>query len=324
MTRVFLSLACLLCINSLHADDEVIDVPYKDVGKKFRLLGKLHVPFGKIATIQGEVLPDRAKSIGLRFLVMRIDGLATQEEIVLKLADRSKVEVGKYYELTGYESGGYSGVAQDAIYMGVIPPQSMGFAYLSEFTIVTQNEIPRVALTPADFLGREALFSGIAQNNNDGGELRGDGWTVVNVFWSDPFPDDVVGKLIETRGRYAPLDPAHHRFNLIKQYDQWRLVRLEDQVGKQVELRGIVDRRNEHYWFNYRGAALYVEGLDDPKSQRALQSRTITVRGTLLRKSLPRLYDSGPGREHRDEYIVVDATWKPIDDLLSPERANHY
>jgi hypothetical protein len=323
MKQLLLKLICLSCVTGAYAEENVIDVPYDAVGKRFRLLGRLHEPFGKMVTIQGEVLPDSDKTPGPEFLVRRINGVATQEKIVVKLAYKPKVKAAESYELTGYELGGYSGVPGDAVYMGVIPPQSLGFAYLTEFVIVSKDEIRPIVFTPDDFLGREALFSGIAHNDGQIGQMRGDGWSIRIGLWN-PFPADVVGKTIETFGRYGPRDSTHTRYALLGHYE-WRLVKLEDQIDKYVVLRGVAYTANNEgtkYYFRYRGSDLYVEGLDEPGAKKVQHRQTIEVRGVLRKKQLPRIdhfRDRQPDTESRDEFVVEAAIWEPIDKLLLPE-----
>jgi len=303
--------------------DGVIDVPFHEVGTRFRLLGALGEPFGKTVTIRGVVIPDPAKEFGPTFLVRQVDGNATQKSLIIQLKCDDELVIGQDYELTGHELGGYQGVPSER--MLIVIPAGHGLSYKSEFVVDSVSKIKPITFRPSDFLGRECLFAGIAERVKEGASsedlIRGDGWTIVYPLG---FTDDAVGKLVEIRGRFRPRlgEPATFE-SLVGA--RWRLVALNDQINREVELRGIACRLNENAWYlEYRGTSIYVEGLGNQALGIKFKAGdSIVVRGTLTRRRFPRLGENrnvNPENEHREEYVVVDAKTDRSDQLLAEER----
>jgi hypothetical protein len=114
---------------------------------------------------------------------------------------------------------------------------------------------------------------------------------------------------------------ASKTFDLID--GNWRLVRLEDQLGKVVSLRGRVRSLNGVWWFSYRGIDLYVDEMEQlPGWSPEIHGQAIEVEGRLERAQLPRLDQVSlkPDRDLADHYIVRGAELKPLPHLLSPDR----
>ena len=111
----------------LHAG-EPQKVPVDQLGKTYQLIGKLGVPLGDVVHIEGVVVEGEFKGYegGPNLRVQRIDGKATQKNIQIQLRpyftdwgkeayggghhSLPKLEMGKTYEMEGYETGGYIGV----------------------------------------------------------------------------------------------------------------------------------------------------------------------------------------------------------------------
>src|SRR5262249_43996041 len=144
----------------------------------------------------------------------------------------------------------------------------------------------------------------------------GERWTVTEEHLSS-WPPDVEGKLVQTDGivRQTPAGD-------ITVDSPWRLVRLEDQVGRSVELRGYVLSLQDHWWFGYRGADLYVDGMEQlPTWSVELHGQPAVVRGRLERAMLPRI-DQLTLRYPPDQamqFIVREPTLERTTELLSPE-----
>ena len=69
-----------------------------------------------------------------------------------------------------------------------------------------------------------------------------------------------------------------------------RLVKLEDQVGREVSLRGTAWSMNGHWWFDYRGTQLYVEGMEKlPGWNANLHGEPVLIIGLLDKALLPRI-----------------------------------
>jgi hypothetical protein len=140
------------------------------------------------------------------------------------------------------------------------------------------------------------------------------------VFTNAVWPKDVEGKKIETWGVYTPA-PDRTVFQLVD--GEWRLVMLEDQIGRQVRLRGRARSLNGVWWFHYRGVDLYVENLANlPGWTDQNHWRPMEIRGRLEKAMLPRLDQVAqkPNRDLKEYFIVKGAAWSPLPALLGPER----
>src|SRR5262245_44623030 len=135
------SIACVLTLTAvaeLRAQDKPIDVP---IGSdKYRLIGRLHEPFGTVLTLQGVVLDANCKGAnGPNIRVQRINDRATQEDIQIRLVpgfqNDQKLKLDQTYELKGYETGGFHGLPRGAIDFGAnkIGPQLPDFHFATHF-----------------------------------------------------------------------------------------------------------------------------------------------------------------------------------------------
>jgi len=103
-----------------------------------------------------------------------------------------------------------------------------------------------------------------------------------------------------------------------------RLVRLRDQIGRKVSLRGTAWSMNGSWWFDYRGQGIYVDKMTSLPEWNAGEKhgREIQIDGLLEVVNLPHpdyhLKDSEPKLAPR--FMVRQASWKPIESLLTPER----
>jgi hypothetical protein len=103
-----------------------------------------------------------------------------------------------------------------------------------------------------------------------------------------------------------------------------RLVLLEDQVGRDVVLRGTAWSMNGRWWLDYRGETVQVENLDQLAASKDWHAAPIEVQGKLELQSAP-----STGKDKTSprlapaskQYIVRNAQAKPIESLLGPERA---
>lgn len=319
--------------NLVHAQQPPVSVPVQDLGKGHQLIGKLHVPLGTAVRVQGVVIegPDKGFEGGPQLRVQRIDDRATQEDIrvllsnstgVVKPDETTKVqpEIGKSYELLGYESGGYVGH----------PPAAQGWVQTAphyfrlEFEFLRGKEIETATFSPVEFKGRRALLQGLARDVNGTAVMDGGRWQVIvrpDATWSKEW----LGKQVETLGMYNPAEAAGsareaRQFQLVD--GTCRLSKLEDQVGQAVELRGQARSRNDMWWFEYRGTKLYVENLEQlPGWSRDNWARPIVIRGQLERARLPSLEQIGlkSNRDLADHWIVRKASWAASGPLLAPE-----
>lgn len=334
MNRLYLSVTILsaawFCfLDSTLAEDRV-PVPVAELGRKFDLIGKLHVPLGKIVTVEGFVVegPFKGYEGGPSLRVQRINGRFTQEDIEIRLSDMTRVvpekkveiKIGDSYELEGYESGGFVGHPDEIWKDGMAWVQTTHHYFSLDFNIIRGKRITPIRFEPRDFEGRKALFEGIAADCDGKAVMEFEGCTVVvEPKW--PWPKGIVGKKVETLGLY---NPTRERKTYLLVDGKWRLVSLDDQLGQQVELRGIARSLNDIWWFDFRGTDMYVENMSQlPGWTNELWGRPVVIRGMLEKAKLPRIDQISlrSDRGLRDHYIVRKASWEPLDALLSPERS---
>ncbi len=303
-----------------------VDVPIQQVGKQFRLLGKLNLPLGEVARVQGLVVPGAGQGYdeGLNVRVFRINGEATQQFIQIKLSDyygreELPVQPGATCELEGFETGGFIGVPAEAAKRGGAVAQTTGHQFVHEFKVIQANEIKLQPFTPADFLGREMLVQGQAVSEGGSAYIAANKWKLL-IDNGTPWPKNTEGKTVEARGVIQTIGKTTtYRLENGGKNNNARLVNLTDQVGKPVSLRGqIVEKKGEPY-FRYRGQVLFVDGLKTLISQTGLNQEAL-VSGTLDAVSVKSESPTG-ATEVRTAYFVRKPTLKPADPLLAIERA---
>lgn len=324
----------LLVVRSAPGADDAISVPAAELGRGYQLIGKLHEALGKVVRVQGHVVEGNAKGFatGPHLLVQRINGRATQEHIELLLVDEThaakpdaltnvKPEIGKTYELEGYESGGFVGDPD----LGERWRQSPLHHFLLNFGYVRGKQIAAIDFTPQDFVGQRALLQGTARDQDGKAVMDGSAWQVI-VNSNAPWPKGIAGKKVETLGMYnGPKREASDSrtspvFSLID--GTARPVALEDQLGEKVELRGMATSLNGVWWFEFRDIDMYVENLENlPGFSEDHRAKPIVVRGVLDRAKLPRLDQVSvkADRNLRNYFIIRQATWAPTSALLAPE-----
>lgn len=303
-----------------------VDVPIQQVGKQFRLLGKLNLPLGEVARVQGLVVQGVGKGDedGLQVRVFRINGEATQQFIQIKLSDyydreELPVQPGTTCELEGFETGGFVGIPAEAAKRGGVVAPTTGHQFVHEFKVIQANEIKLQPFTPADFLGREMLVQGQAVSEGGSAYIVGNKWKLL-VDNGTPWPKNSEGKTIEARGVIRTIGKTTtYRLENGGKANNARLVNLADQIGKPVTLRGqIVEMKGEPY-FRYRSQVLHVDGLKTLLVQTGLYHEA-QVNGVLDAVRVSGETPSG-ATEIRTAYFVRKANLKPTDALLAIERA---
>jgi hypothetical protein len=312
------------------------NVPVSELGTQFQLVGKLHSPFGRYITVEGVVVegPFKGYEGGHNLRLQRIQNRATQEDIQIvirpyfyKWGEKPfssgqalpKLEIGKSYRMEGYETGGYVGTPAKAYREAGVALQTQHHYFRTEFVVVKAKRIDPISFAPGDFTGRRALLQGKAASHRDRALMLGNGWTVV-VNNKKKWPLRLEGKTVEAYGLYN-LTNDRTEFALVD--GTARLVRLEDQIGQTVELRGTALSINDVWFFRYRGIDLYVENMTQlPGWSSENHERPMIIRGVLEKTKLPRLdqITEKPDRDLAEQYIVREASWEPIPALLSPER----
>ena len=307
-----------------------VDVPIEQFGKGFRLLGKFKQPLGDLVRVQGLIVngPGKGFEDGLSIRVFRINGQADQEFLQVKIRDYyGRAEIpnlipGYMCELEGFETGGFVGIPAEAIKRGGAVAQTAGFHFLHEFKVIEVTEIKLQPFAPADFLGRDMLVQGQAVTENGSAYIAGNKWKLL-VDNGTPWPRNTEGKTIEARGVVRTIGKsATYRLENSGKANNARLVKLQDQTGKPVVLKGVVAEKNGEYSFHYRGQTLHVDGLKDLVAQTGLRGEA-QLSGTLdtLRVTVESTDSFNGERITRTEYIVRKPALKPTEPLLAIERA---
>jgi hypothetical protein len=125
---------------------------------------------------------------------------------------------------------------------------------------------------------------------------------------------------VQTYGAYTSAQNSSE-FELVD--GEWALTRLEDQLNRDVKLRGTSWSLNGVWWFDYRGTRIYVEDMERlPGWNTDNHGRPMEVRGRLEKAMLPRLDQISlkSNRDLKEYFIVRQAKWDPVEKLLSIER----
>jgi hypothetical protein len=312
------------------------DVPVTELGRGVCLTGKMHKPLGSVITVQGVAVdgPEKGYEGGPNLRVQRIDGRATQEDIQIvlqpyfnKWGDRAvddghalpELTTGTTYELEGYETGGFVGIPTDAYKRAGVVLQTCDHYFRCVFEAYRGKAIDPVRFSPEDFLDRQALIEGVARNADGRAVITGKGWTLVTDP-GGPWPVGSEGKTVEGRGTIRAGE-AKGTYRL--EDGESRIVRLQDQVGREVKLRGRAWSLNGQWWFEYRGTNLYIEDIDKaPGFAPDLHGKPIEVNGLLEEAELPRVDQIGtkPNRDRSKQFVVRKASISTLESLLGPER----
>lgn len=319
-----------------RAEEKLIGVPITELGNKYQLLGRLEIPLGTMVTVQGVVAQGPFKGFegGPILLVQRINRQATQKDIRINLDNYGhkyelhddstskkiprKLARDKTYEFYGHETGEFIGTPKGFVYE--VPVQTVGYYLRESFHAEKGRSIEAISLGPADFIDREALLEGRAVTRNGQSLIAGDGWELL-ADADKPWPADVESKLAETYG----LVRSTGQPNLFRlENGATRLVRLEDQVGHKVELRGTIWSLNGHWWFEYRDTQLYVDQLESlVQTSGVTHGSQAMVQGTLEEAMLPAIDQITEKRDRdlRKYFVVRNATIAPLKrPLLAPEK----
>lgn len=310
--------------------DKQTDVPFSNPGNKYRVVGKLGVPFGEVVKVQGVVVegPFKGYEGGSNLRVQRVNGKATQEDVQIKLTgdfekkgksklELPKAESGKTYEFEGYETGQFVGIPWEAYKRQELILQTTGHYFHHELIVYTGKATDAIAWSPADFVDREALLEGKAVSRDKKAYIDGDGWKLLTDA-AAAWPKELEGKTVEGLGTMRKADGGYKLEKGVT-----RLVKLEDQKGRAVELRGTAWSRNDHWWFDYRGTPLYVEDMAKlPGWKGDLHGGPVLITGSLDEADMLDIdrisLDTNPPK--KKYYIVRKAGWKSLDALLSHER----
>ena len=339
MHRLIIITGTLLFVGQLlRGQGKVQDVPLPKLESEYRIIPRLREPLGSVVTVQGVVVEGSSKGYedGPNLRVQRINGRPIQDDIQIRIApyytDFGKPAVGKgqrlprlafgkTYEFEGYETGEFVGVPREAFKRAGVPLATSEFYFSHVYKVYKGKKIEAILLSPSEFVDREALIEGRAVSRDNKAYLVGENWQLL-VNPESNWPKQVEEKTIEGLGIIRKTENPKI-FRLEK--GTTRLVKLQDQLGQTVELRGTAWSMNGEWWFNYRGIDMYVEGMKElPKWSSDLHGLPVLITGVLDQAMLPAI-DQITLKEDRDlrkYFIVRKPSWKSIGGLTSAERGN--
>ena len=267
---------------------------------------------GTSVTVSGVVDED-----GGELRVDQIGGKATHAGIVLRLEafdeDDPKLwlDPTEVYALRGYEAGSFVGIPRQAYKEIGRPFRSRSYGFRWVFVYYEAEKRRPATGSPADHAGRRATFIGIAASQEGQPALEGDGW-IGRVRDITAWPAHALGKEVEVEG-IVSASPREGEFVLSE--TNWRLVRLEDQVGRSVMLVGVAMRRNGFCWLRYRGVDVHVENMEDMRGwSGAMVGRKIAVSGKLEKWELPLISMLIRGEDGvlAEQYVVRTPSCRPV------------
>lgn len=324
MARVSYVVTLLLLVAPpAGAQEEQDDLAVAPFNSPDRMIGKLGERFGSVVVVQGIVVEGYRKTEGDRRLlrIQRVNDRATQKHIEIELSGRevSSLHFGDSYEFEGYETGEFVGTPRE-VYAAAVragtPFQTFTFHFRHRLIVLASVRIAPIEWSPSDFIDREALISGRAVSDNGGSFIVGSDWKLL-VSADQQWPERFIEKLVEGRGMIRETG-ERNTYQLERGTAQ--LVRLEDQVGQRVALRGKTRRLNGTWLFRYRGVDVHIEGLAELPGIQLGIGDAVQIEGILHHETLPstgRASDADAPLEQR--FIIREASCRPVDALLSPE-----
>jgi hypothetical protein len=147
------------------ADGETKTIDYRDIPERVRIIGKLGLPFGDLATIRGRwTSVSRAKPSGPILMVGSVDGKPLNPPAEFTTAEVLPVSgpadvppaIGEVWELRGAETGGFQGVPPKVLEEhwknGSPPSATIGYRFCTKFIYVTKktasSELPPAQTSP--------------------------------------------------------------------------------------------------------------------------------------------------------------------------------
>lgn len=334
--------ALLIALAASSGGKERISVSVTELGGDAQLVGRLNWPLGRAITVVGVVVegPFKGYEGGPNLRAQMIHGVAVQEDIQIRLrpyfrdwgedSDSDevpplpKLENGTTYEMEGYETGGYVGIPGEAYEKAGYMLQTTNHYFRTEFIVYRARVVEPFRYHPRHFATARGLLEGAARTRAGSRWMDGESWSVC-VGRDGGWPEDIEGLTIETLGMYNngtdPSGASYHDYDLID--GVWRLVRLEEQLGRMVALRGRAWSLGGDGSLRYRGVTVYVENMARmPGWTTNCSGMPVLIRGRLEKAVLPRLDQLSlkSNRDLQEYFIVRDPTWEPIEKLLGPER----
>ncbi len=326
MTKRIIFATLLLASNGCFAQDREHHVQITNPNEQAKLMGQLGKPLGTMLTVQGTISDhsDKGYGDGLNLTVQSINDSPIQALITIPVAPYfgkfgqwplPKFTKGATYRLRVYETGAFVGIPENAYHEVGIVLQTTAFYFQNKLVVLSGEKIKPIQESPPAFMGKMALLSGVAKNEGDtafiytsNGKLR--------LIGFRKWATTEIGKLAEVFGRIEKT-AIKDVFDVRNGHP--RLVKLEDQIGMHVKLRGKAMSLNGYWWFNYRGTDLYVEKMAElPNWTANNHFRAMEITGILEQAVLPRLDQIAlkPNRDTKLYYVIRQPSWTPIEKLL--------
>lgn len=329
MKRLILFSILFQINNFCFSQDNGHQVQISDIKEKVKLIGQLGKALGTTLTVQGTIVLNSSKGYqsGLNLTVQKINDSSIQQLITIPIAPYfgkfgdnhlPKLKVGFTYSLRVYETGEFVGIPASAYKEAGIILQTSGFYFQNKLIVISGKEIKSIESFPNNFIGRTALITGIAKNENDTAFIKTSNGK-LRIIDFRKWTASEIGKLAEVYGKIEQTE-SDGIYNV--RNSNPRLVKLEDQIGMTVKLRGRAMSLNGYWWFNYRGTDIYVEKMEElPNWTVDNHFRPMEITGILEQAVLPRL-DQITLKTNRDGklyYIIRKPSWTPIEALLAIE-----
>ncbi len=329
MTRFIFFSILLQTSNICFSQDIEQQVQITNPKEQVRLIGQLGKPLGTTLTVQGIIKDNSSKGYrsGLNLTVQNINDSSIQELITIPLSpyfgefgnnSLPKLEKGSTYRLRVYETGEFVGIPGNAYKEVGIILQTTGFYFQNKLVVLSGEKIKPLLETPNNFVGHIALISGVAKNENDTAFINTSN-RKLRLIGFRKWTASEIGKLAEV---YGNIEQTEIREVYNVRNGNPRLVKLEDQIGMTVKLRGKAISLNGYWWFNYRGTDIYVEKMEElPNWTIDNHFRPMEITGILEQAVLPRI-DQITLKTNRDSklyYIIRKPSWTPIEKLLALE-----
>ena len=328
--KILFSISLAIAFASpLNAQDEKTPISLTSGSSEYVLVGELGVKLGETVTVTGRVVegPFKGYEGGPNLIVQQIDGKSNQLNIRIPLTPYfgsfgdnrlPELENGKTYSLRVYETGEFVGKPMAAYKEAGIMLQTSGFYFRNRLSVISGSKVDPISWGPESFIGRNALLSGTAVNENDVPFIKLSGCK-LKLRGVEKWTQEQLGKNAEVYGTVSETKSAHV-FEVTN--CRHRLIELSDQIGKTVSLRGTARSLNGHWWFNYRGTDMYVENMNLLPNWTVYNHwQPMEITGTLEQAELPRIDQVSlkPNRDLGTYYIVRVPDWKPVEKLLEPE-----
>jgi hypothetical protein len=292
------------------------------------ITGRLGKTLGTTLTVRGVITDNNDKGDdGPSLIVQMINDSSIQNLIKIPVSPYfgefgdnglPKLKHGDTYLFRAYETGAFTGIPADAWNEAGIMLQTTGFYFQNKLIVISGKKIDPIIWSPGNFLGRNALLAGIAENENGIAIIRAPMWK-LRLIGSREWTGSEIGKAAEVYGKIEATETLSI-FNI--KDNRAQLSRLKDLLGKTVKLRGEAINSNEFWSFNYRGTNIYVEKMDElPNWSVDNHFCPMEITGILEEATLPRIDQIGvkKNRDSSVHYIIRKPSWTPVPELLTPE-----